>query len=67
MTDPIAITAITIAAVTAISGAAAALHIRRMHSGCLDCDCVPQSIPRSPSASAVKPTITLQPITTNEV
>jgi hypothetical protein len=65
MVDPIAISAIIIAAVTAISGAAAALHIRRMHSGCLDCDCVP--IPRSPSASTVKQTITLQPITTNEV
>ncbi len=66
MVDPIAVSAIIIAAVTAISGAAAALHIRRMHSGCLDCDCLPP-IPRSPSASTVKQTITLQPITTNEV
>ena len=41
MVDPISITAIIVSAGTALSAALAALHIRKMKSGCLDCDCMP--------------------------
>ena len=59
MVDPISVTAIIVAAATAITGAIAALHIRRMHSGCLDCDCTPRT-PLSRSPTVTKPPV-LQP------
>lgn len=41
--DPVSIAAIVISSITAVGAVITGLHIRRMHSGCLDCDCVPQS------------------------
>ena len=63
MADPVAITAIIISTITAITGGIAALHIRRMHSGCIDCDCLPVT-PLSRSPTVTKPSIVLQPVPT---
>jgi hypothetical protein len=64
MSEPVSIAAIVISAVTAIGGVLTALHIRKMNSGCLSCDCTPSTpISRSPTVS--KPII-LQPIKISE-
>lgn len=64
MSEPISVAAIVVSSVTAISAAIAALHIRKMNSGCLSCDCTPSTpISRSPTIS--KP-IVLQPIKISE-
>ena len=63
MVDPVSVAAIVVSAITAISAAAAALHIRKMKSGCLDCDCTPQTpLARSPT-SVKPPVIIMQPNT----
>ena len=61
--EPLSISALIISAITAISAAVAALHIRKMKSGCLDCDCTPSTphASRSPTIRNEKP-IVLQPI-----
>lgn len=64
MTEPISVAAIVISAVTAVGGVLTALHIKRLHSGCCECDCTPSTpIARSPTIS--KP-IVLQPIKISE-
>lgn len=65
--DPVSISAIVVSGITAISAAIAALHIKRMNSGCLDCDCTP-STPFSRSPTVSKPPViihTLQPAPLN--
>ena len=64
MSEPVSVAAIVISAVTAIGGVLTALHIRKLHSGCMDCDCMPSSsISRSPTVSQP---IVLQPIKISE-
>jgi hypothetical protein len=64
MSEPVSVAAIVISAVTAIGGVLTALHIKRLHSGCCECDCSPGSpLARSPTIS--KP-IVLQPIKISE-
>jgi hypothetical protein len=61
MTEPISVAAIVISAVTALGGVLTALHIKRLHSGCCECDCSPGSpLARSPTVS--KANLVLQPI-----
>lgn len=63
MTDAISITAIVVSVSTALAGLAAALHIRRFRSGCLDVDCSQPTSPfsRRPTVSPPVP-ITLAPV-----
>ena len=66
MSDPLSVSAIVISAVTAIGGVLTALHIRKMKSGCLDCDCTPSTpFARTPTIS--KSTIVLQPAPVNNI
>lgn len=61
--EPVSIAAIVVSSVTAISAAVAALHIRKMNSGCLSCDCTPGT-PFARSPTITKPPViihTLQP------
>jgi hypothetical protein len=61
MSEPISIAAIVISAVTAVGAVITGLHIKRMNSGCCQCDCSPGSpLARSPTVS--KANIVLQPI-----
>jgi hypothetical protein len=65
--DALAISAMIISGVTAIGGLIAGLHIKRVNSGCCNCDCTPQTpLSRSPTVS--KTSIVLQPVkTTSDV
>ena len=64
--EPLSISALVISAITAIGGIVAGLHIRKMKSGCLDCDCTPSTpFARTPTIS--KSTIVLQPIPVNNI
>lgn len=64
MSEPVSIAAIVISAVTAVGGVLTALHIKRINSGCCECDCTPGTpFARSPTIS--KSTIVLQPINNN--
>lgn len=60
MSEPISIAAIVISAITAVGGILTALHIRKMKSGCLDCDCTPAT-PFSRTPTVSKSTVVLQP------
>lgn len=59
--DGLSISALVISGITAVGGIVAGLHIRKMNSGCCQCDCAP-STPFSRSPTITKPTITLQPV-----
>ena len=64
--DGLSISALVISAITAIGGIVAGLHIKRMNSGCFNCDCTPQTpLARSPNVS--KASIVLQPIPVNNI
>jgi hypothetical protein len=39
MVDAISITAIIISSMTALGGVIAGIHIKRMNSGCCECEC----------------------------
>ncbi len=39
MVDPISVGAIVISSLTAFGGVIAGIHIKRMHSGCCECEC----------------------------
>ena len=60
--DALAISAMVVSGITAIGGVIAGLHIKRMNSGCCNCDCTPSTpFARSPTVSKA-PTIVLQPV-----
>jgi hypothetical protein len=60
MSEPISIAAIVISAITAVGAVITGLHIKRMNSGCCQCDCSPGSpLARSPTVSKAN---ILQPI-----
>jgi len=62
MVEPVSIAAIVVSSITAISAAVAALHIKRMNSGCMACDCTPQTpLARSPTVTK-PPIVVLQPV-----
>lgn len=64
--EPLSISAIVISGITAIGGIVAGLHIRRLNSGCCQCDCTPATpLSRSPTIS--KASIVLQPIPVNNI
>ena len=65
--DALAISAMIISGVTAIGGVIAGLHIKRLNSGCCNCDCSPSTpLARSPTVSNAP--IVLQPVkTTSDV
>lgn len=59
--DGLSISALVISGITAVGGVLTALHIKRLNSGCFQCDCTPATpLARSPTVS--KSTIVLQPI-----
>ena len=59
--DGLSISALVISGITAVGGILTALHIRKMNSGCFQCDCTPQTpLSRSPTVS--KASIVLQPV-----
>jgi hypothetical protein len=39
MVDPISVGAIVISSLTALGGVIAGIHIKRMNSGCCECEC----------------------------
>jgi len=39
MVDPISVGAIVISSLTALGGVVAGIHIKRMNSGCCECEC----------------------------
>ena len=58
--DGLSISALVISGITAIGGIVAGLHIRKMNSGCCQCDCSPGTpLSRTPTVS--KSTVVLQP------
>jgi hypothetical protein len=64
--DGLSISALVISAITAVGGIVAGLHIRKMNSGCCQCDCTPATpIARSPRIS--KSSILLQPLPANNI
>jgi len=65
--EPLSISALVISGITAVGGILAGLHIRKMQSGCCNCDCTP-STPLSRSPTVSKGSIVLQPVkTTSDV
>lgn len=65
--DPVSISAIVVSGITAISAAIAALHIKRMNSGCCSCE-LATGTPLSRSPTISKPPViihTLQPAPLN--
>lgn len=63
--DPISVSAIIISSVTAIGGVLTGLHIRRLRSGCCDCETMPDSPFRRKSTTKLDqgghPVMVLQP------
>ena len=60
MSEPISVSAIIISSITAVGTIITALHIKRLNSGCLSCDCSPgMAIARSPTVNK-PPIIVLQ-------
>lgn len=64
--DGLSISALIVSAITAVGGILTALHIKRLNSGCCQCDCTPATpLARSPTVS--KSTIVLQPLPANNI
>ena len=59
--DGLSISALVISGITAVGGILAGLHIRKMNSGCCNCDCAPGT-PMSRTPTISKSSIVLQPI-----
>jgi hypothetical protein len=64
--DGLSISALVVSAITAVGGIVAGLHIKRMNSGCFQCDCSPGTpLSRTPTIS--KSSIVLQPLPANNI
>ena len=58
MPDAISITAIILSSITALAGAVAGIHIRKFHSGCLECECFETNEQRQQRRKSQSPPIT---------
>jgi hypothetical protein len=62
MSDPISVSAIIISSITAVGTIITALHIKRLNSGCLNCECSPGTpLARSPTVNKPPIIIMQQP------
>jgi len=72
MVDPISVGAIVISSLTALGGVVAGIHIKRMNSGCCECECFETVEHRLQRAKSLSPPATpirieLQPVKAESV